>query len=224
VLDPHPEEDAMTPNPHAPTEPSFTLVAQALKHGDDDAWRELLTRYSRRLIALARSRLFDGRLRSKLDAEDLVQSVYRTFLRRHCLDRFSLGSWEEIWALLMVLTVRRACGWHDFFTAQKRDVRREESLSAASAAQHEDQMAPALVDPEPTPAEAVALLETLDERLAELSERERKIIRLGLLGHDAAEISVEAQSTEYRIGLAQKEFLETLLVEIDTLDKESNEA
>jgi RNA polymerase sigma-70 factor (ECF subfamily) len=190
----------------------FHIVAEALRHGDETAWQELLSRYSKRLVALARSRLFDGRLRQKVDAEDLVQSVFRTFLRHHQRNAFELKSWEAVWGLLLLLTVRRARRWHQHFTALKRDVGREESAPQTQPMEAEDESGSAtrLIDPEPTPQEMASLLETIEEKLGSLTDGDRSVIRLGLLGYEDAEIALKAGKTEYRVGLARKEFLQEL--------------
>ncbi len=193
-----------------PAAQPFAAVAEALRHSEDAAWRELLTRYSVRLVALARSRLFDGRLRQKLDAEDLVQSVLATFLRHHRRHEFRLESWEAVWALLFRLTCFRACKWHDHYAAQKRDVGLEKPLPGERRPDGDGPAAPGLPGAGPTPAEVAALLDTVEENLRGLSERDRRMIRLGLLGYEDEEIGTEAGSTEYRVELARKDFLALL--------------
>jgi DNA-directed RNA polymerase specialized sigma24 family protein len=49
---------------------------------DEQAARENFDRFARRLIGLARTRL-DRRIRQKIDPEDVVQSVFRSFFTRH---------------------------------------------------------------------------------------------------------------------------------------------
>jgi len=60
---------------------------------------ELVERYTQRLLALARRQLPE-RVRSRVDAEDVVQSVYRSFFRRLNEDRFSFADSHDVWRLL----------------------------------------------------------------------------------------------------------------------------
>jgi len=61
---------------------SFQDLIARLTAGEDAAATALFRRYGQRLIALARTRL-DEAARRKLDPEDVVQSVFRSFFTRH---------------------------------------------------------------------------------------------------------------------------------------------
>ena len=113
------------------TERSFQVLLEALRHKDEDAWKAVTGRYTERLIWKARQRL-DSRLRPKLSGKDVVQSVYRTFLRRHQEKPFALGSWDQLWGLLVTLTVRKCYYWWDYYAAQRRDLSREVPLLPAA--------------------------------------------------------------------------------------------
>src|SRR4051812_50134846 len=60
--------------------PSAELLARYHDDHDEAAAEELFRRYSGRLTALARSRLSHA-LATRVDAEDVVQSAYRSFFR-----------------------------------------------------------------------------------------------------------------------------------------------
>jgi RNA polymerase sigma-70 factor (ECF subfamily) len=146
----------------------------------------LFDRYARHLVALASARL-DARLKGKVDAEDVVQSVFRTFCRR--LDAGLIHSRDEagLWKLLARITARKCHSQADQFFAAMRDVRRE----AMPAGDSSSVMAlPEASAPEPTPDEAVALVELVERLRGELnSERKRQILDLTLQGYSVAEIS-----------------------------------
>src|SRR5262249_15706993 len=84
----------------------FAMLMAALQDCDNCAGRAVVDRYSARLIALARSRM-SSRLRQKLSAEDVVQSVYRSFIRRHQAKPYELKTWDSLWGLLVVMAVRK---------------------------------------------------------------------------------------------------------------------
>jgi RNA polymerase sigma-70 factor (ECF subfamily) len=64
-----------------PTEVPFKHLMAGLRRGDPEAAREIFDRYACRLVGLAADRL-PRALQAKLDPEDVVQSVFRSFFRR----------------------------------------------------------------------------------------------------------------------------------------------
>src|ERR1700752_5379627 len=93
--------------------------------------REMLTHFTHRLIALARSRL-DGRLRQKVDPEDVVQSVYKSFLLRYGEAAIVEEGMESLWGLLTVITLRKCAERARYYRAERRDLAREASSPAAA--------------------------------------------------------------------------------------------
>src|SRR5580692_11428902 len=89
-------------------DPSFDTVMQRLRAGDDEAAADVFRRFADRLIGLARSRL-DERLRQKVDPEDVMQSVFKSFFRVQADGKLDLANWDSLWALLTVITLRK-CG------------------------------------------------------------------------------------------------------------------
>jgi DNA-directed RNA polymerase specialized sigma24 family protein len=105
---------------------SFQNLLQRLESGDAEAAALVFDRYARRLIGLARRRL-DERVRGKIDADDVVNSVLRTFCRRAAEHPFDLDGPDSLWALLVEITLRKCGCWNRHFRTRKRDVRREQS-------------------------------------------------------------------------------------------------
>jgi DNA-directed RNA polymerase specialized sigma24 family protein len=93
-----------------------------LREGDPDAAQALYARYAKRLRALVDRRLGPD-LSSRVDPDDIVQSVFRTFLRGVAERRYQVPEGQDLWGLLLVLALNkvRACG--QFHRAAKRDVR-----------------------------------------------------------------------------------------------------
>src|SRR6266852_3707821 len=76
---------------------SFDALMTRLRAGDEDAANELFHLFASRLIGLARRQL-DRRIRQKVDAEDVVQSVFKSFFLRHANGKFELSNWDNLWA------------------------------------------------------------------------------------------------------------------------------
>jgi RNA polymerase sigma factor (sigma-70 family) len=172
------------------TPSSFAELVRGLEAGDPDAAARLYQRYACRLIGLARRQLSE-RLRAKVGAEDVVQSVFRTFFRRAADCTFDLGNEDALWALLAEITLRKCGRWHRHFAARKR----HGELAAVPAGGDEAGEEPA--DPrEPSPADAVVLLDLVEELFRGLDPRERLVGEMRLQGHAIAEIAQRAGCTE----------------------------
>jgi DNA-directed RNA polymerase specialized sigma24 family protein len=90
------------------TSKSVTLWIDQLKTGDRQATGKLWERYFRRLVGLARTKLAD-RPRLGADAEDVALSAFDSFFRAAEAGRFpDLQDREELWHLLMTITVRKS--------------------------------------------------------------------------------------------------------------------
>ena len=177
---------------------SFNELRAGLLDGNQDAARELFTRFATRLIGLARSRM-DARLKQKVDPEDVVQSVYKSFLFRAADGRFEFENWDNLWTILAVIALRK-CGHRvEHFRAACRDVRREQ----VKAASNSDDTASSFeaVAREPSPSEAALLTETLERIMEQLDEREQHILSLRLQGYSTAEIAPQVQRTDRTVRL-----------------------
>src|SRR5437660_565095 len=103
---------------------SFRKTLQQLRAGEREGAAGVVAHFGARLKALAGRRL-DPRVRAKVDPEDVAQAVFEDFLRRCAAGEFTLESWQNIGAVLTVMVVRR-CAWEGrWYTAARRDVRRE---------------------------------------------------------------------------------------------------
>jgi len=171
------------------SEPSSQLLLAQLQAGDHRAADAIFRRFARRLVGLARVRL-DERLRQKVDAEDIVQSVFRSFFGRSARGEFNFANWEGVWRLLVLLTVRK-CGHRAIhFQADRRDARREVTGSGDNSAA--DMRFLEAIAADPTPEEAVLLAETTEAIMRRLrNDKERQIFELSLQGYSIPEISAK---------------------------------
>ncbi|MCI0461197.1 MAG: sigma-70 family RNA polymerase sigma factor [Gemmataceae bacterium] len=152
-----------------------------------DAARAVFERFTRRLIGLARSQL-DARLQHKIDPEDVVQSAYKSFFLRYGEGTLAAESWDGLWGLLTLITLRKCADRVRYYRAECRDVSREASAPAGA-----DDTEPwrDATGREPTPEQAAVLAETVEHLLRGLNADERPIIELSLQGYSTQEISEE---------------------------------
>jgi RNA polymerase sigma-70 factor (ECF subfamily) len=162
-------------------DPSFGDLMARLRASDEEAAKRVFQQFAQRLIALARSRL-DDRLRRKVDPEDILQSVFKSFFCRQAQGEFELDSWESLWSLLSVITVRKCGRWRRYFHAERRNLQAEISSWEVFA-------------DEPTPEEAAILTETLEQVMRGLEGSEREMVMLSLQGYTVAEISDQVDRT-----------------------------
>jgi RNA polymerase sigma-70 factor, ECF subfamily len=182
---------------------SFDDLMVRLRAGDDDAAAEVFRRFTRRLIGLARRRL-DRLIRQKVDPEDILQSVYRSFFSRHAQGDFELDSWDSLWGMLTLITVRKCDYRRKFFRAARRDVEREVVPQAP------DDPALQAIARDPTPSEATRLAETVELLMRELQDREQDMLALSLQGYDTAAISAQVGRTERTVQRVLKRVRERL--------------
>jgi len=179
------------------TDTSFNDVMARLRSGDDDAAATIFHRFARQLAALARRHL-DGRLRQKVDPEDVLQSAYKSFFRRQADGGIDPADWHELWNLLTVLTVRKCIRYWQRYTAARRDLRVETVPPPADSSAFDWQF----LDREPSPEEGALLAEAVERLLQGLDGRDRDIVTLALQGYSAAEIGAQLnrpQRTVYRV-------------------------
>jgi RNA polymerase sigma-70 factor (ECF subfamily) len=151
--------------------------------GDEDAARQIVDRYIDRLLTLARRRI-SQRLASRVDAEDIVQSVFRTFFTRLKEGQFVFAQQDDLCKLLMRITLHKTLRRIAFHKAAKRDPSHE-----TDQGEHHRERLLALLDEEPTPEAEVAFLDQLEHFMLQLPEEHRKILELRLQGHRTEEIA-----------------------------------
>lgn len=163
--------------PGAAVSTDRTLLRK-LETGDDDAATALYQRYAIRLMSLIRKRT-SGEFTRRFDAEDVMQSVFRTFFRRAREGGYSVPASGELWQLLLVLSLNKICDLAVHHRAQKRDVRISKSTLPGFGENSKDDGGLALS----------ILKMTIDESLDELMPVQREIILDRINGFEVAEIA-----------------------------------
>jgi RNA polymerase sigma-70 factor (ECF subfamily) len=153
-------------------------LLRRLREGERDAAASLYLRYARRLTQLTRKQLSSG-LASRVDPDDVVQSVFRTFFRRFERGDYDIPEGEELWKLLLVISLNKVRALGAYHRAGKRDISatvRIADQKQPSASAGEDQ-------------EFQALRLTIAELLAELPPPQPEVITLRIEGHEVADIA-----------------------------------
>ncbi|MDQ3332407.1 MAG: ECF-type sigma factor, partial [Planctomycetota bacterium] len=162
----------------------FTAFAECLRGGENEAAQELLARYSARLVGLARRKL-GKRLAVKVDPDDVLQSVFRTFFRRLGGGHIELRDWESLTALLSLITLCKCQRQQRCFGSAKRDLGSEISIQGGARTSFEM----SIPDREPTPQEVAAFTDLLERILERIDERDGEIIRMLLAGDSVDDIA-----------------------------------
>jgi RNA polymerase sigma-70 factor (ECF subfamily) len=187
---------------------SLELVRR-VRAGDETAADALFHRYLERLIDLARSRL-SRKMARRLDAEDVVQSAYRSFFLNIRHGRYQLQFSGDLWRLLAAITIHKVRRQVRRHTAEKRSVDLEESgvLELILESQREGARMP-------TPDEAATLVDELQQVLAALSPLYRQIFEYRLQDRSVEEVARRAacsERTAHRALAIVRQQLETRLL------------
>ncbi len=168
-------------------------LIERCRRGEQDAARELFDAYVNRLLPLARRRI-SQRLTSRVDAEDIVQSVFRTFFARLKDDRFTLADQDDLFRLLVRITVHKTLRQVAHHKAAKRDPSQE--LPQSEAAQEQLLQ---LLTTEPTPDAAVMFIDQLEHFMGQLPETDRRILELRMQGFSTDEIAKKLNSYDRKV-------------------------
>ena len=170
---------------------SAQVLLKRWRAGDEAAAGELYRRYSERLCALAQAQISE-RMARRFDADDILQSVFRTFFRRSRDGQFVGDHSSSLWRLLVRITLHKIQHQVELDTADKRDIRAEAYASGM-------ELAPDAVAHDPTPAEAAALNDELEAALAGLDLRDREMVLLAVQGFSTPEIAAQYSCSRWAV-------------------------
>ena len=157
-----------------PDSDEVTIWIERLSGGDEKAAHLLWEQYFDRLVRLAR-RKFDqiGINRRAADEEDIALSAMNSFYKRAADGQFCLGDRQELWKLLVTITVRKAYAELKRQKAKKRgegQIRGESIFLKAGKDNVEMGGIGEVLGKEPTPELAALAAEGCDELLAILGD------------------------------------------------------
>jgi RNA polymerase sigma-70 factor (ECF subfamily) len=168
------------PSDSSSKEPTDSSLLRRLRRGNEDAATLLYLRYAERLRQLARAECSPD-LARRIDVDDIVQSVFKSFFRGFSQGYYSVPPGEELWKLFLVIALNKIRAKAAFHRAAKRDVRLtagEHLIDQGSRSEH---------DADPTPRMFLRMV--IDEALDQLSPLQKQMVILRIEGFDVAEIA-----------------------------------
>lgn len=163
------------------SDPNLSEILPLLPASDEQVARVIFEQYSNRLVRLAELNL-SRKLAGRVDAEDVVQSVFRTFFRREGEGEFQIDCSAQLWQLLVKITVLKVRAKARYHTASVRDAGIERAID------------PERFDPlarEPGPADAAELVDQIDALLKGFPPLYGQLLGLRLQGRDVSETADE---------------------------------
>lgn len=169
----------MMPDIEKVVEKSDGSLLRRYRGGSEDAATQLYVRYANRLLALAQANR-SADMAARVDPEDIVQSVFRSFFQAARQGQYEVPQGEELWKILLVIALNKIRNQKAFHHAAKRDVR-----LTANGARFEQ-----LLDEHCDEGTATQLLElTVQDALAGLIPQHREMVELRLQGYEVAQIA-----------------------------------
>ncbi len=155
-----------------------SLLAQ-FRGGDQGAAVSLYVRYAERLRNFARSKQYAD-IASRVDSDDIVQSVFKSFFRGVSRGSYNVPADEELWNLFLVITLNKIRSKGAHHRAAKRDVR----LTASDPLidQHADPM-------HSNESTTVLLKLAVEEALDRLQPQHKQVVELRMEGYQVEEIA-----------------------------------
>ena len=195
--------------PPPDTAPSDRSLLRRFRGGQPDAATALYLRYAERLRVLAAGQCAPD-LAPRVDPDDIVQSVFRTFFRRAARGQYDVPEGEDLWKLFMVIALHKIRSAATFHRAAKRDVR------ATTAGLTDAPSGPHLAAPDEMSLATLRMV--IDELLGALPPSMRAIVELRVEGHEVEEIARRTGRSRRSVERALHEFRSRLspLVREDT--------
>ncbi len=180
---------------------TITQLVVKVKGGNQQAAFAIWQRYFDRLVAIARRKLA-GCPRAAADEEDVVLSAFGSLLRGAESNKFQrLNDRDDLWQVLVMLTVRKAINHRNRELAQKRGSGRVlgESALFGSASNCDGDLEAGIVrvvDARPSPAFMAELEDEMQQLFGLLDEEQQRIVLWRLEGHTNRQIAERLERTE----------------------------
>lgn len=157
-----------------------------LADGQPDAVHQFWDNYGPALQRVAERQIASW-MRHRVDPEDVVQSACRTFFRRAGEGDFSLDSKDDLWKLMLTITLNKVRMQARFHSRNRRSVSKEQAMP------EEANLQPAEWD---HAIEQVDLEDMLSAAFSKDDGERRHVLELWLAGHKQADIAKEIGCSE----------------------------
>jgi DNA-directed RNA polymerase specialized sigma24 family protein len=182
-------EDGSESGPSMSADDDFRDLMARLRVGDDASETRVFRTFIDRLIVLAANQ-FDAWMRDHADVEGIVISAYKSFFIRNERGDFDLAGWDDLWALLAYITLRKCGKRQRFARAARRNLARDARATKGNAG------VAWLPDRAPTPFEAAMLSETVELLFKAMKPDDRPIVEHILMGYTAEQVALELHCSE----------------------------
>jgi RNA polymerase sigma-70 factor (ECF subfamily) len=174
------------------------VLLSRIQKGDEEAARELLTRYESKVRLVVRRQL-PRLLRSRFDSLDFLQSVWGSFFLRIRTGPHDLEGEENLIAFLAWAARNKVIDEYRRASSQKQDVNRETPLRPDGAG-HDESVATS-----DTPSQLVQARELYDRLHEMLPDDRRAILELKSEGYSSKEIADRLGVSERTVQRVLKE-------------------
>ena len=175
------ELPATRKNGQSEPEASDASLLSVFRTGDQDAATQLYLRYAKRLRALVKEQC-SNELARRLEEDDIVQSVFRTFFTGAKQGLYKVPGGQDLWRLLLVISLNKIRAKGAYHSAAKRDARRTASLDAVGfggePSEHDS-------------GEQAFFQVVVQEALATLKAEHREVVELRIQGYEVDEIAAK---------------------------------
>ena len=209
---------------------SLTLYIHRLRSPDvkqrEEAARILWERFAPRLQVVVRRHL-DHRIFRREDEQDILQSMFASFFRGQLRGSMAPASREELWKLLVRITMCKVINTANRHLAERRDIRRERS--GTLDADREEAILPRWIldhvdRGQPSAEEKLVVAEEFQRLLKRLPEKLRRIVIWKFEGYTNAEIACfldrTVRSVELKLQLIRRLLQEEATLEAARLERE----
>lgn len=150
-----------------------------LAEGKPTAVEQFWQRYGESLQRVAERQIASW-LRRRVDPEDVVQSACRTFFRRAIEGNFSFESKDDLWKLLLTITLNKVRMQARFHSRNRRSISKEQAMP------EEANLQPAEWD---HAIEQVELQDMLQVAFADKDDERKRVLEMWLEGRTQNEIA-----------------------------------
>ena len=175
-----------------------------LQNGDSVAAQQIFDEYSERLLRIA-SQNISKALRKRFDNDDVVQSVFRTFFRRQADGRVRIQHEQQLWQLLVKITICKSRSYARKHTAEKRDATADQSPPGGLEQ----------IEKQATAEDLVSLTEEIGKALQDLPEHSGEILYLCLQGENKSDIAQKMDMSRQTVHRTLKVIYDRLSSQFD---------